>query len=255
VRSALGGSQNVGAFRAAQEIGIPSVIAYAKALGITTLESGFDPTWYDHGAIFYGPSVAVGGANVRAIDMAYMDATIANMGYGRRAHPRPRARRRTRLVRRCEGRWRPGSARQFDFSPGTPSGTHLDRSGAQVQSLQGGTLYPRRGHGRKAVVDRIGGCTRCRIARPLDLAVRQLRRRQPAGRVSRCTNRWGEDRDSRADAGNTLATWMTGYTRCKHAVWVGNSNKQLVRAARGAGYASANTTIRLLNAGWRSTPT
>ncbi|MGH2634226.1 MAG: transglycosylase domain-containing protein, partial [Tepidiformaceae bacterium] len=70
-RSALGGSQNVPAFRAAEEVGIDNVIKEAKALGITTLQQGFDPTFYQQGSISYGPSIATGGANVRAIDMAY----------------------------------------------------------------------------------------------------------------------------------------------------------------------------------------
>jgi membrane peptidoglycan carboxypeptidase len=79
-RAAMGGSQNVPAFRIAEEVGIDNVIAEAKALGVTTLDQGFDPTFYDHEAIQYGPSIATGGANIRAIDLAYMNATIANMG-------------------------------------------------------------------------------------------------------------------------------------------------------------------------------
>src|SRR5690606_36820552 len=42
--AALGGSQNVPAFRAAYEAGIDNVIDIAKRLGITTLEQSFDPT-------------------------------------------------------------------------------------------------------------------------------------------------------------------------------------------------------------------
>src|SRR4029079_17641856 len=78
--AALGGSQNVGAFRAAEEAGVDNVLQTARHMGITTLAQGFDPTFYDHSAVYYGPSVATGGANIRAIDMAYMNATIANIG-------------------------------------------------------------------------------------------------------------------------------------------------------------------------------
>lgn len=263
VRSALGGSQNVGAFRAAQEIGIPSVIAYAKALGITTLESGFDPTWYDHGAIFYGPSVAVGGANVRAIDMAYMDATIANMGYmvgvPTLAHELDPKDIVSFADAKDDGDRAKAREQFLDFSRGhtrLPGTRTLDPVVVlQVQSLQGGTLYT---HGedleRKAVVDPESVWLLHSI-------------------MSDCTARWiiwpcGSSNDDNLldafldgtkipmgvktgtqqgpTANDTLATWMTGYTRyAGTAVWVGNSNKQLVRDGAGAGYASANTTIRL----------
>ncbi|MGH2633986.1 MAG: transglycosylase domain-containing protein, partial [Tepidiformaceae bacterium] len=76
----LGGSQNVPAFRAASEAGVDNVIAMAKKLGITTLDQGFDPTFRSHPDIQYGASIATGGANVKAVDMAYMNATIGNMG-------------------------------------------------------------------------------------------------------------------------------------------------------------------------------
>ncbi|MFN8615588.1 MAG: transglycosylase domain-containing protein [Dehalococcoidia bacterium] len=48
-RAALGGSQNVGAFRAAAEGGVDNVIEMAKKLGITTLSQGFDPTFSNQG--------------------------------------------------------------------------------------------------------------------------------------------------------------------------------------------------------------
>ncbi|MFN8507397.1 MAG: transglycosylase domain-containing protein [Dehalococcoidia bacterium] len=263
VRSALGGSQNVGAFRAAQEIGIPSVIAYAKALGITTLDSGFDPTWYDHDAIFYGPSVAVGGANVRAIDMAYMNATIANMGYmvgvptlAKQLDPKD-------LVSFADAKTDDDKAKArsqyLDFSRGhtrLPGSRELDPVVVlEVKAIQGETLYT---HGddlvRKAVVD------------PESVWLLH-------SVMSDCTARWiiwpcgGSNDDNLLDAfldgtkipmgiktgtqqgptaNDTLATWMNGYTRyAGTAVWVGNANKQLVRDGAGAGYASANTTIRL----------
>ena len=44
MRAALGGSQNVGAFRAAVEAGMDNVIEMAKRVGITTLDQAFlDP--------------------------------------------------------------------------------------------------------------------------------------------------------------------------------------------------------------------
>ena len=79
-RAALGGSQNVPAFRAAAEAGLDKVIEMAKRLGITTLQQNFDPTFRSHESVDYGPSIATGGANVRPIDMAVMNATIANLG-------------------------------------------------------------------------------------------------------------------------------------------------------------------------------
>ena len=79
-RAGLGGSQNVPAFRAAQEAGVDDFIAMAKKLGITTLDQHFDPTFVAHGDVTYGASIATGGANIRAVDMAYMDTVFANMG-------------------------------------------------------------------------------------------------------------------------------------------------------------------------------
>jgi penicillin-binding protein 1A len=79
-RAGLGGSQNVPAFRVAAESGPDNVIEMAKKLGITTLEQHFDPTFVAHEDVTYGASIATGGANIRAIDMAYMDTVIANMG-------------------------------------------------------------------------------------------------------------------------------------------------------------------------------
>ncbi|HET7737539.1 MAG TPA: transglycosylase domain-containing protein, partial [Tepidiformaceae bacterium] len=79
-RAALGGSQNVGAVRAAIEAGPDNVIEMAKKLGITTLQQGFDPTFVAHSDISYGASIATGGANIRVVDMAYMQTVFANMG-------------------------------------------------------------------------------------------------------------------------------------------------------------------------------
>jgi membrane peptidoglycan carboxypeptidase len=258
-RAGLGGSQNVPAFRAAQEGGVDNVIAMAQKLGITTLSQGFDPTFSNHKAVTYGASIATGGANIRAVDMAYMDATIANMG---------------KMV------GTPSLADYVDIkslkSTAVDTGDDYDTAVQQAQAFQQGNI-------------RIKG------TRELDpivvLEVRdndgkviysepepQTKQVVNAGSVwllhsimSDCTARFiiwncgGSNSDLGLDfyangtkipsgvktgtqpapksAADTLETWMTGYSRhAATAVWVGNANNDLVNDRA---FASANTTTKL----------
>ena len=261
-RAALGGSQNVGAFRAAADGGVDNVIEMAKKLGITTLSQGFDPTFSNHKAVTYGASIATGGANIRAVDMAYMDATIANMG---------------KMV------GTPSLAEYVDIktlkSTATDVGADYDLAVKQALEFQRGNI-------------RIPG------TRELDpivvLEVRdkdgkviytepepQTKQVVNAGSVwllhsimSDCTARFiiwscgGSNTDLGLDfysdgvkipsgvktgtqqgplkASDTLETWMTGYSRhAATAVWVGNANNDLVNDRA---FASANATVHL----WKS---
>ncbi len=258
-RAALGGSQNVPAFRAAQEAGIDNVIKMAKALGITTLEQRFDPTFRSHPDVTYGASIATGGANIRAIDLAYMNATIANMG---------------KMV------GVPTLARYVDVRD--LKSTALDTGADYELALQQKLLFDK-------------GYLRIQGTRELDpvviLEVRDkdgnviFRQGEPETRqvvdpgsvwllhtiMSDCTARfiiWGcggsnndlgldffangqripsgvktGTQQGPASAADTLETWMTGYSR--HAatvVWVGNATNELVNDRQ---FAAANTTVRL----------
>jgi len=68
VRNALGNSLNVPAFKTAQAVGVADVVEMAKSFGFSTLNS------------FYGPSIAIGGVDLRAVDLAYGYAMLANGG-------------------------------------------------------------------------------------------------------------------------------------------------------------------------------
>ncbi|MGB4862259.1 MAG: transglycosylase domain-containing protein, partial [Tepidiformaceae bacterium] len=259
-RAGMGGSQNVPAFRAATEGGVDNVIETAKKLGITTLEQHFDPTFSNHQAVTYGASIATGGANIKAVDMAFMDATIANMG---------------KMV-------------------GTPSyAKYVDLKDLKDTANTTGAAYDT---AIKQSIEFQRGNIRLKGTRELDpvvvLEVRdnngEIVYREPdqrasvqkidAGSVwllhsimSDCTARfiiWGCG-GSNADLGldfyaggvkipsgvktgtqqgplsarDTLETWMTGYSRhAATAVWVGNANNDLVNDRQ---FASANATVRL----------
>ncbi len=261
-RAALGGSQNVPAFRAATETGVDNIISMAKALGITTLEQGFDPTFRYHPGVIYGPAIATGGANVRAIDMAYMDSTIANMGT---------------MV------GVPTLAKTFDpkdaISVSGAEGETLDKALAQRDAFQ-------HGHIRLPGTRTLDPVVVLKVEAPDGSILYQegadLQRKPVvnAGSVwmvhsimSDCTARFliwtcgTSNNDLSLDsfmdgvkipggvktgtqqgatAKDTLETWMTGYSRyAATAVWVGNANKQPVRDGPEGNYASANATVRL----------
>ncbi|MBK9611826.1 transglycosylase domain-containing protein [Candidatus Amarobacter glycogenicus] len=259
-RAALGGSQNVGAFRAAQEGGVDNVIETAKKLGITTLEQHFDPTFGNHQAVTYGASIATGGANIRAVDMAYMDATIANMG---------------KMI---------GTKSYAEYVPlkdlkntATDIGADYDTAVRQAIEFQRGNIrIPGTREIDPVVVlevrDKDGGL----VYREPDK--RESKQTIDAGSVwllhsimSDCTARFiiwgcgGSNNDLGLDfysggvkipsgvktgtqqgplkASDTLETWMTGYSRhAATAVWVGNANNELVNDRS---FASANATVRL----------
>jgi membrane peptidoglycan carboxypeptidase len=262
-RAAMGGSQNVGAFRAAEEAGIDQVIDVAKLLGITTLDQGFDPTFRAHKDVQYGPSIATGGANIRAIDMAYMNATIANMGamVGVPTLAKvidPKALRDTSTGKGDD--LATAQQQKLDFARGNirlPGTRALDPVVVlKVEAADGTTLYQEGDDLQKVQVINAGSVWMLHSI------------------MSDCTARFiiwtcGSSNDDNnldfysdgvkipggiktgtqqgpADAADTLATWMNGYTRyAATAVWVGNADKSLVRDGASANYASADTTIHL----------
>ncbi|MGH2610087.1 MAG: transglycosylase domain-containing protein, partial [Tepidiformaceae bacterium] len=259
-RAGLGGSQNVPAFRAASEAGIENVIAYAKRMGITTLDQNFDPTFYDHEAVFYGPAIATGGANIRVIDMAYMNATIANMGgmVGVPALAETIEKSKLRSLVDAEGEDYDLAMRQkLDFARGNlrlSDSRNLDPvTVLEVRSINGEVLYT---HGadlqRQQVVDAgsvwmlhsiMSDCTarwiiwQCgRTNNDLSLDVFVDGAKLPTG-VKTGTQQ------GFLSASDTLETWMNGYSRyAATALWVGNANNQLVNDRS---FAAANTTVRL----------
>lgn len=262
-RAALGGSQNVPAFRAAVEVGPENVIATAKSLGITTLDQRFDPTFRNHDSVIYGPSIATGGANIRLIDMAYMDATIANMGtmVGVPALASTLEVKDALSIDGAEGERREKALEQKTaFLHGhlrLPDTRELDPVVIlRVESASGEVLYQ---HGndlvRKQVVDAgsvwmlhsiMSDCTarfliwQCGSSNDdLALDVFVDGAKLPGG-VKTGTQQGA------TSAEETLETWLTGYSRyAATAVWVGNADKSPVRDGPGANYASANTTLRL----------
>lgn len=70
VRQALGNSLNIPAVKAIETIDVPTFMEQARAMGITSFT---DPSRY-------GPSLALGGGEVRMIDMAQAFAVLANQG-------------------------------------------------------------------------------------------------------------------------------------------------------------------------------
>ena len=252
-RAALGGSQNVGAFRAAQEGGVDNVIETAKKLGITTLHQHFDPTFQDHGAITYGASIATGGANIRAIDMAYMDATIANMG---KMIGTPHLARYVEVDQLETEVTTRGAEQKLEFGRGhirIPGTRELDPIVVlEVRDKDGGVLYTQPKPTEIQVIDAgsvwllhsimsdctarfiIWGCGGSNNDRGLDLYSDGVR--IPSGVKT------GTQQGS-LRASDTLETWMTGYTRhAATAVWVGNATNELVDDSN---FASADTTIWL----------
>jgi membrane peptidoglycan carboxypeptidase len=68
IRNALGNSLNVPAFKAALEVGVPAVLNMARKFGFTDLGDS------------YGPSIAIGGVDLKALDLAYGYGVLANDG-------------------------------------------------------------------------------------------------------------------------------------------------------------------------------
>lgn len=262
-RAALGGSQNVAAFRAAVEAGTDNVIEMAKKLGITTLEQGFDPTFRNHKETTYGPSIATGGANIRAIDIAYMNATLANMGtmvgvphYATYVNPSTFKGTGTH-----EGAdWELAREQSVAFSKGhirLPGTRELDPVVIlQVRDAEGNIIFTQGEPEKRQVVDAgsawllysiqsdcdarfiIWGCGTSNDDIRLD-AHMSNGTKIPMG-IKTGTQQ------GPLDPNDTLETWMVGYSRyAATALWIGNANNDLVRDGPRANYASANTTIRL----------
>ncbi|MCK9517504.1 MAG: transglycosylase domain-containing protein, partial [Dehalococcoidia bacterium] len=259
-RAGLGGSQNVPSFRAAQEAGTENVIDITNRLGITTLAQGFDPTFYSHEDVYYGPSIATGGANIRAIDMAYMDATIANMGMMVGVPHYAKEIDLNNLKQTSTDDWNQAMEQKIAFQKGhirLPGTRELDPVVVlRVEDAQGNVVYDH---------ETAGDLVRQETINPGSVWLLH-------SIMSDCTARfiiWGCG-SSNSDLGldfvtldgvkvpsgvktgtqqgplsavDTLETWMTGYTRyAATAVWVGNATNELVNDRS---FAAANTTSRL----------
>ncbi|MGE0600040.1 MAG: transglycosylase domain-containing protein [Dehalococcoidia bacterium] len=262
-RAALGGSQNVPAFRAAEEVGPDNVIATAKALGITTLDQRFDPTFRDHGSVIYGPSLATGGANIRVIDMAYMESTIANMGMMVGVPTLASTVEVDQMVSLdgSDGERRGEALNQRDaFIHGhirLPGTRQLDPVVVlKVTAADGSVLYEHGDDLQKVQVVNPGSvwmlhsimsdCTarfliwQCgQNNDDLSLDVFANGVKVPGG-VKTGTQQGA------LSAKDTLETWLTGYSRyAGTAVWIGNADKSIVRDGPSANYISANTTLHI----------
>lgn len=262
-RAGLGGSQNVPAFRAVQETGIDYVIEIAKALGITTLEQRFDPTFRSHPDVTYGASIATGGANIRAIDMAYMDATIANMGV---MVGTPHLADYVELDSLRSTALDVGAGydlaldQRLQFQKGyirIPGTRELDPIVVkQIEDKDGNIIYSEPEPQRRQVVDAgsvwllhsimsdctarfvIWGCGGSNQDTSLDFYASGVR--IPSG-VKTGTQQ------GPLNAADTLETWMTGYSRhAATAVWLGNATNELVNDRQ---FAAARATIRTWK-GW-----
>jgi membrane peptidoglycan carboxypeptidase len=261
-RAALGGSQNVGAFRAAAEGGVDNVIALAGKMGITTLAQNFDPTFLSHPDVTYGASIATGGANIRAIDMAYMNTVFSNMGVmvGVPSYATYRDVKDFKSILTDKADDNVLANKQYEeFNRGNLrlTGTReLDPvTVLEVIDHDGKVIYDHKAAGdlqKKQVVDAgsvwlmhsiisdcgsrfiIWGCGGSNSDLGLDAF--SDGEKIPSG-VKTGTQQGPKS------ASDTLETWMNGYSRyAGTAVWVGNSNNELVNDRA---FAAANTTVRL----------
>ena len=262
-RAGMGGSQNVPAFRAAVEAGTDNVIEMAKKLGITTLGQGFDPTFRAHADVTYGPSIATGGANIKAIDMAYMNATLANMGkmvgvphYA--TYVDPKNFKSTAVD--TGANYDLAVDQAVKFSKGylrLPGTRELDPvTVLQIRDKDGKVIFTQGDPETRQTVDAgsvwlldsimldctarfiIWGCGGSNQDLALDSFMADGTK-VPTG-IKTGTQQGPKD------AADTLETWMTGYSRYAGiAVWVGNANNDLVRDGPRYSYAAANTTVHL----------
>ncbi len=264
-RAALGGSQNVGAFRAAAEAGPDNVIEMAKKMGITTLDQHFDPTFRSHPDVTYGASIATGGANIRIIDMAYMNSVIANMGVmvGVPTLAKTVALKDLKSTAIDAGDdYTKALQQKLDFQRGNiriPGTRDIDPVVIlKVEDKDGQVLYDHAAAGdlKKEQVVNAGSvwllqsimtdCTarfiiwRCGGSNTdtgLDFFVDGVR--IPGG-IKTGTQQ------GPLNSFDTLATWMNGFSRyAATSVWVGNADKSLVRDGSLSNFAAANTTTTL----------
>ena len=256
----LGGSQNVPSVRAAEEASPDVVLDYARRLGMNTLAQGFDPTFLNHDASYYGPAVATGGANIRVADLAYLNATFANMGemvgtphladeidmeqlrdYQEEGIEYERAEQQAIAFQR--GNLRLEGSRNLD--PITV---------LEVRDASGEVVFEQGEPEREQVIDAgsawllnsvmtdcsarviIWQCGSSNTDTALDFFANG--QQVPAGVKT------GTQQGPQSDE-ETLSTWMAGYSRyAASAVWLGNANNELVNDGP-PNYASARTTIRL----------
>jgi membrane peptidoglycan carboxypeptidase len=261
-RAGLGGSQNVPAFRAAQEAGVDNVIAVAKKLGITTLDQHFDPTFRAHPDVTYGASIATGGANLRAVDMAYMNAVIANMGVmvGVPTLARTVELKDLKSFALDTGEnYDKARDQALEFARGhirIPGTRELDPVVIlKIEDAAGNVLFEQGEPERKQVMDAgsvwllhsimsdctarfiIWGCSGSNADNALDWFLPD-----GAGGPFPAGVKTGTQQGP-LRASDTLATWTNGYTRyAATAVWVGNANKALVYDGQ---FASAHATLRI----------
>ena len=261
-RAALGGSQNVPAYRAAQEAGIENVITMAKLLGITTLEQQFDPTFVSHLDIYYGASIATGGANIRAVDMAYMNAVIANMGVmvGVPHHATTVAPDTLNNTAFDEGvDYENALQQKLDFQRGhlrLPGTRALDPVVVlEVRDINERVIFQHREAQRIRTVDAgsvwllhsiMSDCTARFIIWGCGESNEDIRLDTFVNGVKLPTGIKTGTQQGPLDAADTLETWMNGYSRhAATAVWIGNATNELVIDGPGGEYASARTTLWL----------
>lgn len=262
-RAALAAMQDVPAYRAADEVGIDAVLDVAAKLGITTLAQKFDPTWSNHPNVNYGPNMGAAGVNISAIDMAYADATIANLGMMVGAPS---------LAATLDASDLPSIslARDQDYDKAVRQRLLFQRgdirlSGTraldpivvlEVLDRDGNVLFSQREPERRQVINPgsvwllhtimsdctaryiIWGCGKANADLALDFALAD-------GRIAPSGVQFGRMAFP-PDPTKVLESWMTGYSR--HAatvVWIGNSNNA---AVNDRAFASSNTAVRLWKA-------
>jgi membrane peptidoglycan carboxypeptidase len=84
LKLAMGNSLNIPALKTELRTGIPAVVDMAHRMGITCLGLPCDP---NRDASYYGPSLTLGGYEVRLADMATAVSTLATMGVRHREAP------------------------------------------------------------------------------------------------------------------------------------------------------------------------
>src|SRR5213076_2993365 len=68
IRNALGNSLNVPAFKTAQAVGVSKIVDTFRSAGLTQVDGQ------------YGPAIAIGGIDIRAVDLTYAYTVLANGG-------------------------------------------------------------------------------------------------------------------------------------------------------------------------------
>jgi membrane peptidoglycan carboxypeptidase len=193
IRNALGNSLNVPAFKAALAVGANNIVEFAKRVGFTSLND------------YYGPSIATGGVDLRAFDLTYGYAAIANGGV---------------------------LAGQDTFAPGRPDERTIEPIGIlKIEDARGNVLFDVEQHRAQAQVIRPDHAhmmadilsdpnARCMTFGCGGLAV-------PGHRVGVKTGT-SEPYDPKGpNRGKIGETWAFGITQdFAVGVWAGNSNNE-----------------------------